>query len=63
VGNPHGEKGKFNTFTNMQGKVFEIEKTKIKKMTPMGTSMMPPGLEKMLTYQEMRNLIELLMEK
>ena len=63
VGNPHGEKGKFNTFTDMQGKGFQIEKTKIKKMTPMGTSMMPPGREKMLTYQEMRDLIELLMEK
>ena len=63
VGNPHGEKGKFNTFTDMQGKGFRIEKAKIKKMTPMGTSMMPPGLEKMLTYQEMRDLIELLMEK
>ena len=62
VGSPHGEKGKFITFKNMQGKVFQLEKTKIKKMTPMGTSMMPPGLEKMLSYQEMRDLIELLAE-
>ena len=63
VGNPHGEKGKFNTFTDMQGKGFQIEKSKIKKMTPLGTSMMPPGLEKLMTYQELRDLIALLMQK
>ena len=63
VGSPHGEKGKFNTFRDMQGKTIEIEKTKIKMMTPLGTSMMPPGLEKMLTYQELRDLIAMLMEK
>jgi putative heme-binding domain-containing protein len=63
TGSPHGEKGSKKTFVDIQGKEFSVEKKMIKLLRPMNKSMMPSGLEKILTYEDLNNIITLLQGK